>query len=143
MKTYVSTIIEENNKFLLVKEAKKQWYGKWSFPSGHVEEDEYIFDAATREVKEETNLEVELNGLIAIYNNMFEGFNSIAFVFSSKLNNNNKLIAREGEILEIKWFSFDEIKNIKKELRDTDYMIDSIEKYNNKNIKPLEIIVTR
>lgn len=145
MKTYVSTIIEENNKFLLVKEAKKQCYGKWGFPSGHVEEDEYIFDAATREVKEETNLEVELNGLIAIYNNMFEGFNSISFVFSSKLNNNNnnKLIARQGEILEIKWFSFDEIKDIRKELRDTNYMIDSIEKYNNKNIKPLEIIVTR
>ena len=74
---------------------------------------------------------------------MFEGFNSISFVFSSKLNNNNKLIARQGEILEIKWFSFDEIKNIRKELRDTNYMIDSIEKYNNKNIKPLEIIVTR
>lgn len=76
---------------------------------------------------------------------MFEGFNSISFVFSSKLNNNNnnKLIARQGEILEIKWFSFDEIKDIRKELRDTNYMIDSIEKYNNKNIKPLEIIVTR
>ncbi|MFR2533715.1 MAG: hypothetical protein ACLS95_00520 [Clostridia bacterium] len=83
--------------------------------------------------------------MIAIYNNMFEGFNSISFVFSSKLNNNNnnKLIARQGEILEIKWFSFDEIKDIRKELRDTNYMIDSIEKYNNKNIKPLEIIVTR
>ena len=59
MKVYVSTIIEKDNKYLMIKENKKI-YVKWNFPSGHVEENEYIIDAAKREVKEGTNKDVEI-----------------------------------------------------------------------------------
>ena len=143
MNLYVSTLIENENKFLLVRENKKQCYGKWNIPSGHIEENEYIFDAAIREVKEETNLDVELDGIISIYNNMFEGFFSISFVFSSKIKNFNFPNFDKNEIMEIKWFSFSDIKNMKEELRDKDYIINVIDKYNNKNIQPLSTIVTR
>ena len=143
MKLYVSTIIERDNKFLLVKEAKKQWYEKWSFPSGHIEENEYIFDAAVREVKEETNLDVELNGIIAIYNNYYEESFGISFIFCSTLKSNNEAAVDKNEILECKWFTFEEIKDMADSLRDKDYTIDSIKKYNAKQIMPLETIVTR
>ena len=143
MKIYVSTIIESEGKIILVKEAKKQYYGKWNFPSGHVEENEDIINAAIREVKEETNLDVELNGLISIYNNMYEGYNSISFIFSSKLKNVNKITFNKNEILEVKGFSINDIKNMQDELRDKDYIIDSIDKYWNKNIKPLDTLIIR
>ncbi len=143
MKIYVSSIIEKDNKFLLVREAKKHCYGKWNFPSGHVEENEYITDAAIREVKEETNLDIKLQGLISIYNNMFDAFFSISFIFASEITNNNKFKFNEDEILEIKWFSFEDIKKMREQLRDEDYIIDSIEKYNNKNIKPINTIIER
>ena len=42
-------IIVRDNKILMVKEAKKQCYGQWNFPSGHVEEKELITEAAIRE----------------------------------------------------------------------------------------------
>lgn len=143
MKIYVSTIIEKENKFLLVREAKKHCYGKWNFPSGHVEENEYITDAAIREVKEETNLDIKLEGLISIYNNMFDGFFSISFIFASEIENDNVFKFNQDEILEIKWFSLEDIKEMRKELRDEDYIIDSIEKYDNKNIKPINTIILR
>lgn len=143
MKNYVSTIIEKENKFLLVREAKKHCYGKWNFPSGHVEENEYITDAAIREVKEETNLDIKLKGLISIYNNMFDGSFSISFVFASEIENNNIPKFNHDEILEIKWFSLEDIKKMRTELRDEDYIIDSIEKYNNKNVKPMDMIIIR
>lgn len=143
MKLYVSTIIEQENKFLLVREAKEQCYEKWNFPSGHIEENEYIFDAAVREVKEETNLDVELEGIIAIYNNFFEGFFGISFVFCSTLKSNNLTVLNKNEILECKWFTFEEIKDMADNLRDGDYIIDSINKYNAKQIKPLEFIINR
>lgn len=143
MKIYVSSIIEKDNKFLLIREAKEHCYGKWNFPSGHVEENEYIIDAAIREVKEETNLDIKLAGLISIYNNVFNGSFSISFIFATEIENNNKLKFNKNEILEIKWFSFEDIKKMKKELRDQDYIIDSIEKYNNKNLKPLNTIIVR
>lgn len=143
MKIYVSTIIESEGKIILVKEAKKQYYEKWNFPSGHVEENEDIINAAIREVKEETNLDVELNGLISIYNNMYEGYNSISFIFSSKLKNVNKITFNQNEILEVKGFSINDIKNMQDELRDKDYIIDSIDKYWNKNIKTLDTLIIR
>lgn len=143
MKIYVSTIIESEGKIILVKEAKKQYYEKWNFPSGHVEENEDIINAAIREVKEETNLDVELNGLISIYNNMYEGYNSISFIFSSKLKNVNKITFNQNEILEVKGFSINDIKNMQDELKDKDYIIDSIDKYWNKNIKTLDTLIIR
>ena len=50
-------IIIENNKVLLIHQTK----GHWGFPKGHIEENETEFDTALREVKEETNLDVEIN----------------------------------------------------------------------------------
>ena len=41
-------LIEKNNKFLMVKEAKKKCYGQWNFPAGHLEENETIKEAAIR-----------------------------------------------------------------------------------------------
>lgn len=39
----------------MVKEAKKNCYGKWAFPAGHLEKNETIFEGVKRETKEETD----------------------------------------------------------------------------------------
>ena len=143
MKIYVSTVVENEGKFILVRENKEQCYGKWNIPSGHVEENEFITRAAVREVKEETNLDVELAGLIAVYNNMFENFNSISFVFSCNITQNIKIDFDKNEIIETKWFTFEELKNMKEELRDYDYVIETIRRYRDNDIKPLNTIVIR
>ena len=143
MKIYVSTVVENEGKFILVREKKEQCYGKWNIPSGHVEEDEFIIDAAIREVKEETNIDVELTGVIAVFNNMFENFNSISFVFSSNITKNNEINFNKNEIIEIKWFTFEEIKSMKEELRDYNYILESIKRYNEDNIIHLDTIIIR
>ena len=143
MKIYVSTVVENEGKFILVRENKEQCYGKWNIPSGHVEENEFITRAAVREVKEETNLDVELAGLIAVYNNMFENFNSISFVFSCNITQNTKIDFDKDEIIETNWFTFEELKNMKEELRDYDYIIEAIRRYRDNDIKPLNTIIIR
>lgn len=143
MKIYVSTVVEKDGKFILVKENKEQCYGKWNIPSGHVEDNEFITSAAVREVKEETNFDVELTGLIAVYNNMFENFNSISFIYSCKITKNNKISFNRNEIIETKWFTFEELKNMKEELRDYDYIIEAIRRYRDNDIKPLNTIIIR
>ena len=60
------TIIE-NNKILLVKRAIEPKRGLWSLPAGFIEINESVEQCAVREVKEETNLDVELDGLIGVY----------------------------------------------------------------------------
>ena len=48
MKIIVGAIVIKNNKILMVKEAKKNCYGKWAFPAGHLEENETIFEGVKR-----------------------------------------------------------------------------------------------
>lgn len=60
------TIIQEE-KILLVKRAVEPKKGLWSLPAGFVEIDESVEECAVREVKEETNLDVQLTGLLAVY----------------------------------------------------------------------------
>ena len=49
-------IIIEDGKVLLIK----QHQGFWGFPKGHVEDGETEEETAAREVKEETNIDVEI-----------------------------------------------------------------------------------
>lgn len=57
-------ILNEQNQVLLQKRADVRL---WGIPSGHVEIGETVAEAAIREVKEETNLEVKITKLIGVY----------------------------------------------------------------------------
>jgi ADP-ribose pyrophosphatase YjhB (NUDIX family) len=57
-------ILNEENQVLLQKRAD---VGLWGIPSGHVEIGETVTDAAVREVKEETNLDIRIKKLIGVY----------------------------------------------------------------------------
>lgn len=57
-------ILNEKNEVLL---QKRKDVGLWGIPSGHIEIGETVSDAAIREVKEETNLDVTIKKLIGVY----------------------------------------------------------------------------
>jgi len=59
--------IVQDGKILLVKRAVEPRKGLWSLPAGFIEIDETVEECAVREVKEETNLDVQLTGLLAVY----------------------------------------------------------------------------
>lgn len=57
-------IIDEQNRILLVHQTYKKKH--WSLPGGIVEDNESVWDAARRELKEEINIEageIELSGM--------------------------------------------------------------------------------
>ncbi|MFH1425014.1 MAG: NUDIX hydrolase [archaeon] len=58
---------EKNEKFLLVKRKNEPFAGKWALPGGFVEANETVEQAAVREVKEELDIDVELEGLLGVY----------------------------------------------------------------------------
>ncbi len=61
-----AVILDDNNRVLLVKhvEAKKGgfWFDKWICPGGMLKHGESIEEGTRREVKEETELDIELKG---------------------------------------------------------------------------------
>jgi 8-oxo-dGTP diphosphatase len=67
-KVAVGTIISaDDGRLVLVKRAIHPGYGLWVFPGGYVDRGEEITAAAVREAREESGLDVHLDGLINIY----------------------------------------------------------------------------
>lgn len=137
----VGLIIEKDNKFLLVQEAFTE-PGSWSQPAGWVDLKEDILDAAKREGKEETGLDVELTGLLGIYSFTKIEKNiprhPVKFIFTAKVVSGD-IKFDKNEIMDAQWFSLDQIKAIKNDLRDLD-IIDEIQDYLDNKIYPLEIV---
>ncbi len=60
-------IADEKKGILLIKRRTDPFKGKYGLPGGMVEYGETVEKAAVREVKEETGLDVELEGLLGVY----------------------------------------------------------------------------
>ena len=60
-------LVRSGGKLVMVRRAIDPALGRWSFPSGYVDRGEAVEEAAVREVREETGLEIELDGLIGLY----------------------------------------------------------------------------
>lgn len=132
-------IIEKDGKYLLIQEAKREFYGKWNLPAGGVDDMEMITDAAVREIKEETGCDVELTGVCQIRNKKFGDNTLLSIAFTTKLLNEN-IIFDTDEILDVKWFSYEEILAMENEIRSPDFVINAIKNIENNLVAPLEIV---
>jgi len=59
-----AVLVEKDGKFLLGERNKENLNGYWIIPGGGVKWGETLKDAGIREIKEETNLDVEIVKLI-------------------------------------------------------------------------------
>jgi 8-oxo-dGTP diphosphatase len=116
----VSVSVIKDNEVLLIKENKPTAFDKWNFPSGRMEMGEDILNAALREVKEETGLDVNLINTTGIYNFLSDSNDQvILFHFIGEIVG-GELRIDEEEIIESKWVTLDEIRKLtNKELRNS------------------------
>lgn len=97
-------IIIKENKVLLIKQNE----GHWGFPKGHVEENETEIETATREVKEETNLDVEVDSnkrYTTEYVTNAGKLKQVVFFIAKCIGGEIK--AQECEVSEIRWVEFE------------------------------------
>lgn len=135
MKEFVRIIIVKDNKYLLIREDKKNWFNGWIFPGGKVEEGENIEDAALRELKEEINLDINKNQLNLWYtaDSHFETGDWRGFYFiCHDFNLDNLKIMEPNKCDGYCFFKFDELKQIKVVVPED--VISQLETYNNKSI---------
>ena len=98
-------IMNEKNQILLVHSN----LGHWGMPKGHVEEKETEIETAIREVKEETNIDVEINENYRYTQNYItKKGNPKEVVYFLARNKNNDLKVQLEEVSEAKWFTIDE-----------------------------------
>lgn len=140
MNVIVGGVIEKDGQYLLVQESKETCYQKWNIPAGHLDFKESIKQGAIREIKEETGCDVDLSGILYIANRIFENDIFIMIIFSTKLINEN-IEYDKKEILDVKWFSYDEIMNeMDEKLRELDYIKTSISNHKNNLIGSIDLI---
>ena len=80
-KVGVGVMVIDDDKILLIKRIMNPERGKWSLPAGFVDAGEDPKRVAVREVWEETNLNIKVDGLIDVYHNSEEGGASIFILY--------------------------------------------------------------
>jgi ADP-ribose pyrophosphatase YjhB (NUDIX family)/ribosomal protein S18 acetylase RimI-like enzyme len=63
----VGILIEIDDGLVLVRRGQPPFAGSWALPAGYIEEDESVEQAAVREAREETGLDVRLGELFGVY----------------------------------------------------------------------------
>lgn len=101
-------IILKGSKVLIIKQTS----GYWSFPKGHVENNEKEEDTALREVKEEVNLDIELDNnfreVITYCPNKINTLKDVVMFLGYPISED--IVLQEEEVLEYKWESLDNLK---------------------------------
>lgn len=102
-------IVELNGKILLVQQKKS---GNYGFPKGHILPKESEIEASIREVKEETNIDIEINSkkrysLSYIQN---ENINKEVVYFLAKPKQYFKINKQESEISNVFWVDKEKVR---------------------------------
>jgi ADP-ribose pyrophosphatase YjhB (NUDIX family) len=66
-KVATGVVAERDGRILLVRRNHEPMLGRWSFPSGFVDAGEVVGEAAAREAREETGVEVRIDQLLGVY----------------------------------------------------------------------------
>ncbi len=109
----VGGVVIHENKVLLVKPNYGFSRGKWVIPGGLVECGETLQEAVVREIKEETNLDVEPIGIVSIRAMVRKSDNltDVYCIFLCKLSSSSpSLSIQHSELDDARWFSLDEIE---------------------------------
>ena len=105
--------VKYKNKFLLLKRKTPE---VWEFPGGKVEFDENLKEAAKRELKEETGIDLNLRDIKLLgaesvrYPNNY--VKQVVVLFSSEIKKKPKVRLGDKDHFEYGWFSLNELKNL-------------------------------
>lgn len=101
----VNVAVLVDGKILLTK---RDDFQVWCLPSGGVEDGESLAEAAIRETKEETGIDVELTRVIGVYSRL-GGVPDVHAVLYEAKPIGGKLRVQPGETLEVDYFPFDKL----------------------------------
>lgn len=137
----VAAVIQSGAHYLLVEE-EKQGRRVFNQPAGHLEANESLLAAMRRELWEETGLNIEPQGLIAIYQYQgADGLHFLRFTFWAELNGElPQPQPQDADICAAHWLTLAEIQARASHLR-SPMVWRSIEDYRAGLRLPLEAII--
>ena len=104
-KIIVGAVCTWADKFLLCRRAIEPRPGYWTIPAGYMEENESTVQGAAREAREEAEADIEIDGLLAIYD--IPRISQVQMIFRARLITPD--IGAGPESLEVGLFAWDDI----------------------------------
>lgn len=108
-----AVLVQHNNKFLLGRRNKENAYGMWVIPGGGIDWGESAQNAGKREIKEETNLDIEIKKFLCVKEiiNLPGNYHAVVFFHLAEALNPEELKSSE-DVSEVGFFTIDEIKEM-------------------------------
>jgi len=136
----VATVIERDNRFLMVEEMSD---GNivYNQPAGHLEENETLIQAAARETLEETGWEVGIRHFLGVYQytSPTNGVYYIRHCFIAEALHHHEDRALDQDIIKIEWLSLLQLDQLRNQMR-SPLVMSAIEDYGKGIRYPLALI---
>lgn len=109
----VAVIVNEDGRVLLTRRSIPPFQDLWVMPGGKIDLGETIVSALKREVHEEVGLEIEIQGLIDVFEHLTPGEGNCHFVilYYRCRPIYCDLVTNEHEVAEAAWVSASELQN--------------------------------
>jgi len=91
----VEAVIVIDDKLLFLKRNNEPAKGEWWFPGGRIHKGESLEQALSREIKEETGLQVTNHKLVNVYSRVFPQRHDITIVYLCKCKENKITLNQE------------------------------------------------
>jgi 8-oxo-dGTP pyrophosphatase MutT (NUDIX family) len=101
----VNVAVIQAGKILLTQ---RDDFETWVLPSGGVEDGESLAQAAIRETKEETGIDIELTRLVGVYSRLGSWAPGYMVLFAAKPVG-GEIKCQPGETIAVEWFAFEEL----------------------------------
>jgi 8-oxo-dGTP diphosphatase len=105
-------LVENEGKYLLIREASFKWKGKWFLPGGNVKKGERPDLAVIREAKEEAGVDVELTGIFFVkcYQGTFDA--KLHLFYKGRFKGGTLKQTADKHSLEANWFTPEEMRGL-------------------------------
>lgn len=82
-KVVVGTVFTIDNRVALLRRGIEPAIDRWVFPGGYVDRGESVQDAAVRETREESHLDVKVRSLLGVYS--YPGTDNVIVVYTAEV----------------------------------------------------------
>lgn|SRR3989338_2882453 len=107
----VTVLVSNKNRLLLTKRLNNPFKAWWDLPGGFIDRGEHPETAAIRELKEETGLDIKLNGTFGIYTGTYpsdtDSFHVITIVYRAECDSD--ALQANDDVIASQWFEKKEI----------------------------------
>lgn len=98
-------VINQQGQWLVVKKAYSGLKGRWSLPAGFVDAGETVDQAVVREIKEETGIDCEVEGLIGFRTGVIRNDISDNMAIFLARPRHEQITVAHNELLEVAWLA--------------------------------------